>query len=124
MKTLLVVGVLYLFSGAWCAWQPELASAYLGFSLTGSLANSEFFSVYGGLQIGLAVALLCSARIPLYVEASLFFAMLFSGILCLFRAASLALYGLETGLLLMLLLEAAIAISLLFAWQSSRKTHH
>ena len=124
MKTLFIVGALYLISGTWCAWQPELASAYLGFSLAGPLANSEFFSVYGGLQVGLAIAMLCCARIPLYIEASLFFAMLFSGILCLFRAASLALYGLETGLLLMLLLEAAIAISLLFAWQSSRKTHH
>ena len=121
MKALVLVGLLYLCSGLWCAWQPELAAGFLGFALTGPMANSEFFSVYGGLQVGLAVAMLCCSRIPAYIEAGLFFSMMFSGTLFLFRLISLVFYGFEEGALLALLvLEAAIALALAITWRRAR----
>lgn len=120
MAGLIFVGVLYMLSGLWCAWQPDLASNYLGFSLASPLAYSEFFSVYGGLQCGLAVAILLSSFRPAYREAASFFALCFSLVLLLFRAASMVMEGVYDEILYMLVLELFISTVLFFSWSGFR----
>ena len=120
MITLRVIGALYLLSGIWCAWQVELASAFLGFTLSGELAHSEFFSVYGGLQVGLGIAMLGASFRAGYIEAALYFAYVFSITLFLFRVASSLLWGWSSTVLAMLILEAILATTLCIVWAKSR----
>lgn len=112
MIHLLVVGSLYLLSGIWCTWQPDLASDYLGFELLSGVARSEFLSVYGGLQCGLAIAMILSALRSSYIEAALFFALVFSVVLQAFRAASLLIMAWLPEVIQMLILEAVIVLIL------------
>jgi len=120
MYSLIIVGTLYLLSGLWCAWQPDLASNYLGFGLSGDLARSEFFSVYGGLQCGLAVAMISSSMRPAYRPAALFFALVFSLVLMVFRALSMVMVGPLIEVVQMLILELVIVLILASAWLRSR----
>lgn len=116
MYSLILVGCLYLLSGLWCSFQSELAAQYLGFGLNSVLAKSEFLSVYGGLQCGLATALLACAARPAYREAAVFFALCFSLVLALFRLGSMLAAGfassIDAGALPLLLLEWALVLVL------------
>jgi hypothetical protein len=52
---LTAVGLLYLGLGLWCAWDPGSTSRTVGFELLGGSGQSEFVTVYGGLEVGLAL---------------------------------------------------------------------
>lgn len=121
-----ICGFLYLVSGAWCVFQPELASGFLGFVLETDIAQSEFFSVYGGLQVGLGLSMLITSFQPRYLEASLFYSAIFSCTLALFRLLSILLFGVVQAFVLMLIIELLIAGVLCFGWYRSRHIalHH
>ena len=85
------VGILYLLSGLWCALQPDLAAKFLGFQFNHSAGRAEFFSVYGGLQVGIALAILGSSLIPAYRQGACYFIFLLSLGFFLFRLLSLIL---------------------------------
>lgn len=55
-----IVAVLYLALAGWCTLQPEVTSSKVGFELTGGSGQSEFMTVYGGLEFGLAAVLFAS----------------------------------------------------------------
>ena len=55
-----VVGLLYLALAIWCTIQPAITSAKVGFELKGGTGQSEFMTVYGGLEFGLALVLIAS----------------------------------------------------------------
>ncbi|MDX1451351.1 MAG: hypothetical protein R3183_02255, partial [Oleiphilaceae bacterium] len=57
MMLLRGVAALYALSGVWCLLQPELAAGFLALAFTAAAGKAEFVSVYGGLQLGLAIAL-------------------------------------------------------------------
>lgn len=122
MLALSLVGVLYLVSGLWCLWRPQLASAYLGFELVSPLAFSEFVSVYGGLQCGLAMGFLLSACRPVYREAACFYGWVFSATLAGFRTATVVQITQAPEALFMLVLEWVIALILLFSWWRLKQT--
>ena len=109
-------GILYLISGIWCATQIEIAASFLGFTLAVPAGFAEFLSVYGGLQIGLGVAMLMSSFQSRYVEASLYFSAIFSSSLTLFRLLSFAIYGVVDDFIIMLAIEVIISIGLWWAW--------
>jgi hypothetical protein len=113
-------GFLYLLSGIWCVLRPELASGFLGFVLDSGSVKSEFFSVYGGLQTGLGLAMLLTSFRMAYVEAALYFSAIFSATLALFRLLSLQLFGWHDALIIMLLVELLIAGILIMAWWQYR----
>ena len=121
-----ICGFLYLVSGVWCALQLELASGFLGFVLETELAKSEFFSVYGGLQIGLGLSMLITSLQPRYLEASLFYSAIFSSTLAVFRMLSFLVFGVVQALLMLLIIELLIACVLCFGWYRSkhRALHH
>lgn len=55
-----VVAVLYLVLAAWCTLQPDVTSAKVGFQLIGGSGQSEFMTVYGGLEFAMALILLAT----------------------------------------------------------------
>ena len=115
------VGLLYLLSGIWCAMKPDLAAGFLGFQLTGTLGQAEFFSVYGGLQVGIAMAILLTSYIPAYRLAALFFTALFSLGLFSFRSMSFWLFDQSAVIAFMLCLEGFLTLILWGAWWGARE---
>lgn len=55
---LTLIGLLYLGLAIWCAYDPKTTSSKIGFELVGGSGKSEFLTVYGGLELGLALILL------------------------------------------------------------------
>lgn len=51
---LLFNAALYLALGLWCTIDPAGTSASIGYALTNDSARSEYLTVYGGLEVGLA----------------------------------------------------------------------
>jgi hypothetical protein len=115
-----ICGILYLASGIWCVFQPALAAGFLGFELVESLAKAEFFSVYGGLQTGLGLAMLFTSLQSRYVEAGLYYSAVFSVTLALFRLISFMIFGWAEALLMMLIIELLIALILVLGWRKSK----
>ena len=111
-----VCGALYLLSALWCVFQIDAAAGFLGLGLNSGLARSEFFSVYGGLQAGLGIAMLLCSFAPRYLEAALFFSAVFSGVLAIFRLISFFIFGWADAAFIMLVIEAVIAIVLAYGW--------
>jgi len=55
---LTIVGLAYLGLAAWCAVQPAKTAAAVGFQLQPGSGQSEYFTVYGGLQTALGLLFL------------------------------------------------------------------
>lgn len=119
-----VFGILYLVSGAWCSLQVLPASMFLGFSLEMNKGLAEFFSVYGGLQVGLGLAMLATSFKPRYLEASIYFSAIFSSSLAFFRSLSFVIYGVIDDFFIMLVLEIVIAATLWMVWSKIKQSSH
>jgi hypothetical protein len=52
------VGLVYLALAIWCTFDSETTSQKVGFALNGGSGQSEFVTVYGGLEFALALVLL------------------------------------------------------------------
>jgi hypothetical protein len=111
------VGLLYLLSGLWCALKPELAADFVGFQFSHEVGKAEFFSVYGGLQVGIAVAILASSIIPAYHLGASFFAFFVSLGLFGFRLLSVILIDQSSVLIYMLLFEGFLAFLMFIVWR-------
>lgn len=61
---LLFNAVLYLALGVWCTVDPDGTSGSIGYALTNDSARSEYLTVYGGLEVGLALFFAVCARTP------------------------------------------------------------
>lgn len=83
---LVVVAVLYVGLALWCSLQPETTSEKVGFQLTGGSGQSEFLTVYGGLEFGLALVLLASLAKPETVNYGLIACVLIHASLVVFRS--------------------------------------
>jgi hypothetical protein len=118
MWALRSIGILYLLSGLWCALNPQVASEFLGYMLT-NVGLSEFFAVYGGLQVGLGVAMLIASIKTEYIEASLLFASITSLGLLVFRLIALVRFDASEGIVAMVILEAVIVIVLGLQYRKS-----
>jgi hypothetical protein len=81
---LAVVGLLYLALAIWCSIDPKTTSEKIGFELQPGSGQSEFVTVYGGLELGMALIFF----LPLAWKESTKFAL--TG--CLLMHASLVLF--------------------------------
>lgn len=81
---LTIVGLMYLGLALWCTADPNTTSQKVGFELEKGSGQSEFVTVYGGLEFGIALILM----MPLLVSDSTRFALLS----CLLIHASLVLF--------------------------------
>ena len=85
---LIVVGLLYMALAIWCSVQPGVTSKKVGFELIGGSGQSEFMTVYGGLEFGLALILLLAAFREGTVTYGVWACVLIHGSLVLFRTIS------------------------------------
>ena len=89
---LAIAGVLYAGLGIWCTLAPKSTSRKVGFSLEGDSGMSEFITVYGGLEVGLALIFLLPLYSPEATRYSLLSCLLVHACLVIFRAGSLLLH--------------------------------
>ena len=80
-----LVGGLYVLLGLYCSLLPSRASKSVGFGLNGGSGQSEFLTVYGGLEIGMGLVFLLPLLRPTETEFALRACLLIHGCLVLFR---------------------------------------
>lgn len=90
---LIVVGVMYLGLAIWCTVSPKVTSEKVGFELVGGSGKSEFMTVYGGLEFGIALVLLSSLWRSETVTWGVLACVLIHGSLVLFRSISFFLFA-------------------------------
>lgn len=90
---LAVVGILYAYLAIWCSLKPAETSGLVGFDLRPGSGQSEFLSVYGGLEMGMAGIFLWPLWRPKQLESSLLACLLIHGCLVLFRGVGFFLYS-------------------------------
>ncbi len=116
-----LIGLLYVALGVWCTADPRGVAQRVGFTLDSDSGVSEFVTVYGGLEVGLGVALLLTSFAPSLQAGGLVFGAIFSVALPLFRFATVlkldvgrGVYGLFAVEILLALL---LAVPAWHAWQ-------
>ncbi|MEC7564990.1 MAG: hypothetical protein VX738_04835 [Planctomycetota bacterium] len=93
---LFTTGIIYIALGFWCAILPQQSSEAVGFKLQTGQGQSEFLTVYGGLEVGIGLLFL----VPILMHGDLRTVLLgclviHAGLVC-FRTISFCLY---TGLI-------------------------
>jgi hypothetical protein len=88
---LLVNAVLYVLFAVWCTVMPGKTAEVLGLTFRSGSGKSEYITVYGGLEFGVAMFFLLAAMRPEMRQAGLLFALLFYGGLVAWRIPTLLL---------------------------------
>ena len=83
------VGGLYVFLGIWCSLLPERASKTVGFELRPGSGESEFLTVYGGLEVALGLIFLWPWIRPAETEFALWACLVIHACLVVFRSLGL-----------------------------------
>lgn len=87
------VGAAYIILAVWCSWLPATTSHAVGFTLQPGAGQSEFLTVYGGLELALGIAFLW----PIYRDAdtarALSLCLLIHGCLVAFRTAGFLVFA-------------------------------
>ena len=87
------IGVLYLGLGIWCAVQPGRTSRTVGFTLERGAGESEFLTIYGGLEFALGLIFLAPLVWPQYERPALLACLVVHAGIVLFRSAGFLLYS-------------------------------
>lgn len=90
---LTAVGVLYAALAAWCAVAPASTSATVGFELKGGSGRSEFLTVYGGLELGLALVFLLPAMLNRHTREAVLACLVIHACLVATRSISFLLFS-------------------------------
>jgi hypothetical protein len=85
---LAVVGAAYVFLAIWCAAQPDATAKSVGFELIPGSGQSEYFVVYGGLELALGIAFLWPLRRKEDTVGALRLCCLIHSCLVVFRTVS------------------------------------
>ncbi len=99
---LFAVSILYIGLGVWCAVAPATTSAKVGFERIGEGGRSEFLTVYGGLEVGIGLALALLAWRNETVVYGLLTCVVIHGAIVAFRSVSFLLYDAARGMTLQL----------------------
>ena len=121
MWVLRFVSILYFVSATWCLVNPELAAGFVGYDLKPN-GIAEFFTVYGGLQMGIAWAMMLSSFKQDYIVAAVFFSAVMSCVLAGFRIISMGIYGFSDDVIAMAVLELVLAIILVASYYRMETT--
>lgn len=89
---LAIVGAAYIALAAWCSFMPEKSALTVGFALQPGSGQSEFLTVYGGLELALGLAFLWPLYRPAETALPLLLCLLVHGCLVAFRTAGFVLY--------------------------------
>ena len=90
---LAIVGAAYLVLAVWCAIMPDKTSKSVGLTLQAGAGQSEFLTVYGGLQLALGLAFLWPLYRPADIAFPLVLCLLIHGCLVGFRTLGFLLYS-------------------------------
>lgn len=85
---LAVVGAAYIFLAIWCAAQPDVTARSVGFELMPGSGQSEYFVVYGGLELALGIAFIWPLRRKEDTVGALRLCCLIHSCLVVFRTVS------------------------------------
>ena len=89
---LAIVGVACIFLSGWCALLPSQTSGAVGFTFQPGAGQSEFMTVYGGLQLALGIAFLWPLYRPTEIAFVLFLCLLVHGCLVVFQTTGFVFY--------------------------------
>ncbi|MEW4564097.1 hypothetical protein AB1K70_16285 [Bremerella sp. JC770] len=89
---LAIVGAAYLFLGIWCAAAPDKTAKSVGFTLQPGSGQSEYFTVYGGLEVAWGLIFLMPLIMTDATRPILIACVLIHGMAVLFRAVSFFLF--------------------------------
>lgn len=89
---LTVVALLYAYLAIWCSLSPEITSSKVGLERIEDTGRSEFLTVYGGLEMGLALVFLLPWLGTQHVMTAVLSCTLVHGALVFFRSISLWYY--------------------------------
>ncbi len=90
LRTYLYVNAaLYVIFALWCTLMPEKTADALGLGFRSGSGKSEYITVYGGMEFGIAMFFLLAAMQPEMRQAGLLFALLFYGGLVAWRIPTL-----------------------------------
>jgi hypothetical protein len=84
--------VLYLLFALWCTFGMSRTAPAMGFTALTLGGRSEYLTIYGGLQVGLAIAFWLLARNASWHAAGILFAIALYAPIVLFRLISMAKY--------------------------------
>ncbi|MHC4876170.1 MAG: hypothetical protein ACYTGL_06695 [Planctomycetota bacterium] len=119
---LALVGTAYLILAIWCAALPETTSQAVGFTLQPGSGQSEYYVVYGGLQLALGITFLWPLRRREDTDFALRLCCLIHSCLVAFRAASLVRFsGIGTTTYALAATEWAILIGAVIVWLRRRR---
>lgn len=89
---LAIVGAAYLLLGVWCAAAPAQTSKSVGFNLEPGSGQSEFFTVYGGLEFAWGLIFLMPLAITDVTRPFLIACVVIHASAVIFRAISFFLF--------------------------------
>jgi hypothetical protein len=87
-----LVGGLYVLLGLYCSLLPARASKTVGFQLLPGSGQSEFVTVYGGLEVGMGLIFLWPLIRPGETEFAIRACLMIHGCLVLFRGIGFAMF--------------------------------
>ena len=90
---LAVVGVAYLVLAVWCAVKPTETADAVGYTLHRGSGQSEYFVVYGGMQIGLGLIFLWPWLQPEAAKSVLIMSLVMHACLVVMRSISFTQYS-------------------------------
>ena len=85
--------IAYAGFAAWCTLFPQQTATGIGFTFASPSAKSEYITVYGGLEAGLAAFFLLGAVRPELRSAALIFCVCMYTGLVMFRAGTILMIG-------------------------------
>lgn len=114
---LLINAAMYILFALWCTFAPTKTAQFLGLSFRSGSGKSEYITVYGGLEFGVAMFFLLAALRPELRNAGLLFALLFYGGLVVWRLPTLLFVeGVQRPTYLFAAAEFVLLIVGLVAW--------
>lgn len=114
MWPMIIVGAMYVALGIWCTVDPAGTSSKVGFELQGGQGRSEFITVYGGIEVGIGVAMILTGWSPQLRVGGLAFAAIVTAALVVFRLPTLFVYELPSKIYYFVVAEIVTAAWL--AW--------
>lgn len=114
---LALVGLLYFGLSVWCVLRPAAVQEVIGLKPTGPSGQSEYLTIYGGLDLGLGLLCLVGAFwIPFTQPALLASALIHGGIVAFRVYTLLSVAALPTGIYKLAAAEIAIFAGSAILW--------
>lgn len=118
---LFINAALYIVFALWCTIAPTKTAEFLGLAFRSGSGKSEYITVYGGMEFGIAMFFLIAALKPEFKDAGLLFGLLFYAGLILWRLPGfLTIPGIAKATYFFGAAELLLGLWALFLWLSRK----